>query len=91
MRELGRAVEQRLLAVGDDDLRVGEYLGVLQLLERAHRQMEIVGGKLAGEDARIAPRHIGIAGNLVFETRRRRDAIWHEIVLLGVIQCGTSV
>ena len=49
VREFRRTVKERLLAVRDDDLRVGEYLGVLHVLERAHGNTKIVGGKLAGE------------------------------------------
>ena len=84
VRELGRAVEQRLLAVGDDDLRVGEYLGVLQLLERAHRQAEIISRKLTGEHAGVAPGHVGDI-RTVGKAGRTCNLPRHKIVLRAVV------
>ena len=59
VRELRRHVDVGFLAVGDDDLRIREYLALAEALERAERKTEVVGGELSGEAACLRPVHVG--------------------------------
>ena len=58
----GGHVDPGLLAVGDDDFWVGEYLCILQAFERADCEPEVVHGKRAREGAVRRVRAVGIPG-----------------------------